>query len=111
MPGDALVPVLPDAPELAGVVAGLRRALDTRDRRHGGSTAQHPSTGRFRLLFLGMAEPAATTLAQGLIRKLAMTQDSMVQSAGSARVARDLVQVVRAASGWTLATLPQRPLE
>lgn len=111
MPGDALVPVLPDAPELAGVVAGLRRALDTRDRRHGGSTAQHPSTGRFRLLFLGMAEPAATTLAQGLIRKLAMTQDSMVQSAGSARVARDLVQVVRAASGWTLATLPQRPQE
>jgi hypothetical protein len=40
-----------------------------------------------------------------------MTQDSMVQSAGSARVARDLVQVVRAASGWTLATLPQRPQE
>lgn len=110
-PGDALVPVLPDAPDLAGVATALRCALDTRRRSHGASFAQQPSTGRFRLLFLGMDEPAATTLAQGLIRKLAMTQDSMVQSAGSARVARDLVQVVRAASGWTLATLPQRPQE
>lgn len=109
--GDALVPVLPDAADLAAVLPALQRALASRRAARGGPSAQRAVTDRFRLLFLGMPEPAATTLAQRLIRKLAMTQESLVQSAGSARVARDLVPVVRAAGGWTLATLPQRPLE
>lgn len=98
--GDVLVPVLADAQELMALHASLQAADRALAQR-----PQAPVTGRFRLLFLGMGPDPASRLAQRLAHKIRMSGAMSLEIAGSARVARDLAQVVCASAGWNLARL------
>lgn len=96
--GDALVPLPAAAPAIA-------RALDDL-----ACAAQRADIGAFRLLFLGMDPGAAATLAQriaarpGGLRGATRTARGATL-AGAVQVGRDLMPVVRAAGGWSLARI------
>jgi hypothetical protein len=97
---DVLVPLLPDAQDLNAQLATLQDADRALAQR-----AEVPVTGRFRLLFLAMGVGPASTLAQRLVQRINMSGSMNVEFAGSARVARDLIEVVRAAAGWSTGRL------
>jgi hypothetical protein len=103
---DVLVPVLPEPQDIASQCAVLRDADRVLAQRVDG-----PVTGQFRLLFLGMGQDAAATLAQRLVHKINMTGPMVFEFAASARVARDLLEVARAAAGWSTGRLLVRPAE
>jgi hypothetical protein len=97
---DVLVTLLPDAQDLNAQLSTLQHADRALAQR-----AEIPVTGRFRLLFLAMGAGPASTLAQRLVEKINMSGSMSVDFAGSARVARDLAEVVRAAAGWATGRL------
>jgi hypothetical protein len=103
---DVLVPVLPEPQDLALQCAVLQDADRVLAQRVDG-----PVTGRFRLLFLGMGEGPASTLAQRLVQKINMSGSMVSEFAASARVARDLLEVARSAAGWSMGRLTLRPTE
>jgi hypothetical protein len=103
---DVLVPVLPEPQDLALQCAVLQEADRVLAQRVDG-----PVTGRFRLLFLGMGQGPASTLAQRLVHKINMSGSMDSEFAASARVARDLLEVVRTAAGWSTGRLSLRPTE
>jgi len=108
--GDVLVPLLPTAPELAASLRDIER-LRSRMATAARSQSESGPPGRtttpvFRLLFLGMDAGPAATLAQRLsIGLRPLRRPPTVQFAGAVQVARDLGPVVRAAGGWSLATM------
>jgi hypothetical protein len=104
--GDVLVPLLADAQDLPVQLVALQDADRALAQR-----GEEPVTGRFRLLFLAMGVEAASTLAQRLMHKINMSGSMPLELAGSARVARDLAELVRAAAGWTTGRLAMAPAD
>jgi hypothetical protein len=97
---DVLVTLLPDAQDLNAQLSTLQHADRALAQR-----AEIPVTGRFRLLFLAMGAGPASTLARRLEKKIIMSGSMSMDFAGSARVACDLAEVVRAAAGWATGRL------
>lgn len=97
--GDALVPVQATRDDVGAALADIRRAHELADNV------------AFRLLFLGIEEGAAATLAQRMMASAALWSTASVSYGGAACVARDLVRVVRAASGWDMAQLATAEME
>jgi hypothetical protein len=99
--GDVLVPVLAGSADLARTQSALERVAR--------AAAQRGETRAFRLLFLGMDQGPAATLAHRMALRAGRAGGdgaaAAVVPAGAAQVARDLMPVVRAAAGWSLATM------
>jgi hypothetical protein len=108
--GDVLVPVLPSSSELTRTLHEIERMSAQAGAVHeaeplaaSGGIATTPA---FRLLFLGMAPQAATTLVHRLSTRLRPSSPApALRLAGAMQAARDLGGVVRAAGGWSLAQL------
>lgn len=99
--GDILVPMLPDAPGIAQAVREIERIMARQVEREFEEPAAYSVRPVFRLLFLGMEAGAAATLTEQLANRCS----PLLRLAGAVRIGRDLGDVVRASSAWSLATL------
>lgn len=91
-PGDVLVPVLPTRRSVGAALAAIAAA------------AGRQGTLTFRLLFLAMDRPAAATLGRRMAESIGTRSQARFAPGVVAPVARDLAQVVAAASSFALAS-------
>jgi len=93
--GPVLVPAQPTREDVAAVLAEMRRASE------GGNSRD------FRLLLLGIAAGAGTTLTERIAAWMAMGSTARISHAGAALTAADLARVVRLVETWELPRLPR----
>lgn len=91
--GDVLVPVLPTRASVVAAVAAISEA------------AKATGTRTFRLLFLAMGAAAAATLEARMAESIGLRSRAVLAPGVVVPVARDLAQVVAAASGFSLLSL------
>lgn len=114
---EMLLPLLPDARDIAAVLAALRAAASTLDAVQRERIDGHGVTMVFRSLFLGMDEASASTLAKRMTARITASAGARhepyprigIEFGAAVRTARELVRVVQAASGWDIEqlTLPK----